>query len=104
MSKNQRIRQRVQRKEKAQIKAALTVQNQIVKNITPASDFKALNKSFYDFAIDETRHDIQDKTVEQHRVPTLEKAMELGTRINKSRTKSPSSRIQVLYSGFEQGR
>lgn len=96
MSKNQRIRQRAQRKEKRQIRATLRAQNQktedtpsIICSINASSNFKSLNLpgNFINYAIKGTRRDIQENLIEGSRIPALEKAMKLNKKIERKRTK-----------------
>lgn len=93
MSKNQRLRQRSQRREKRQIKAVLLSQSQGYDNCTPISRNINLPSSFGDYAIRETQRDIRKNLIEESRLPILEKAMELNKKIESKKQKARSASI-----------
>ncbi len=81
-TKNQRLRQRAQRRERRQTKAALIAQSQNFTNDKSMPKNINLTASFKEYAIRETRRDIREQAIDTNRIPVLERALKLANDID----------------------
>jgi hypothetical protein len=88
MSQKRRAQQRAQRKEKRQIHAQLLSQSRNNKNGTPLSRNINLPNSFSNYAIRETKRDIRENSINDSRIPILERAMQLQKEIETKKMKN----------------
>lgn len=81
MSKNQRLRQRAQRREKRQIQTELLAQAINLNKVTPVPRNIYLPGNFHDYAINETKRDIEEQEIGGNRRQVLEKAIMFDKKI-----------------------
>ena len=86
-TKNQRLRQRAQRRERRQTKAALIAQSQNFTNDKSVPKNINLTASFKEYAIRETQRNIREQAVESERIPALERALKLANDIDAKKKK-----------------
>ena len=103
-SKNQRLRQRAQRRERRQMQARLREQSQIYEDLSPLSVFVDLNMSFDEFVLGKTKEEIKSRTMDEKRAKTIQDAINLYEKINPNVKAKSNNRIQILSTGFEQGK
>jgi len=102
MSNARKERQRAQRKERRQLRGALIRHSLDNKGEVTVGEYRNLNTSFSNFAINETLQEIKDNEIETDRLAVLKKAVDLGRKITDfKKLKNPVGKITVLSNGFE---
>jgi len=103
-SKNQRLRQRAQRRERRQIQARLREQSQVYEDLSPLPAFIDLNMSFDEFVLGKTKEEIKAQAMDEKRAKTIQDAINLYEKINPNVKPKSNNKIQILSTGFEQGK
>lgn len=79
---NRKQRQREKRREKRRLEGQLKTQARSVVNNTPISVCKELDKSFLNYAVNETRRELRNGDIEPEREALLKKAIDLSRKLN----------------------